>query len=86
MPTDNMSCFQSREPAPVIGKWNKTILIDLEYILHLHLDRKAVTKCTALIVVLFKGLFSESIFALVYVCIACSECSTREIWELSLVI
>lgn len=46
-----MSCFQSREPAPVTGKWNKTILIDLAYILH----SKRIEKCSALIVVLFMG-------------------------------
>lgn len=51
MATDNMSCFQSGEPALVIGKWNKTILIHLPYILYL----KSIHKCTAFIVVSFKG-------------------------------
>lgn len=45
-----MSCFQSREPVPVIGE---TVVIDLGYMLHVHLARKV--EYTALIGVLFKG-------------------------------
>lgn len=49
MPTDNMSCFPSRDAAAFIGKWNKTILIDPAYIVHLHLVRKVDTNAKHLL-------------------------------------
>lgn len=84
MPTDNMSCFQSREPAPVIGKWDKTTEISLKYIPHLHLVGEADKKCTTLSLASDKnrlikwkpfGISAQSIV-----------CSSWEIWVLSPVI